>query len=99
MNKLCDCYETEEVVIGYDMIDRPIKRTVSKCYGTPEREECDCKGDVSNCTFYPEKRLQGCDLSDREREELFFYRNFILKHDLLYLCNKEYLEYKKAGSK
>lgn len=26
------------------------------CYGTKEREACDCEGDESRCDFYPEKR-------------------------------------------
>lgn len=95
MNKPCDCYETEEIVIGYDMIGKPIKSTIGRCYGTCERDQCDCKGNVSNCTFYPEKRLQKSNLSDSEREELLFYRNFILKYDLLYLVSEEYSKYKK----
>lgn len=28
------------------------------CYGTKEREECSCDGDVSKCNFYPEKRKE-----------------------------------------
>lgn len=26
------------------------------CYGTKEREECNCEGDLSKCNFYPERR-------------------------------------------
>lgn len=28
------------------------------CYGTKEREECSCNGDISKCNFYPEKRKE-----------------------------------------
>lgn len=29
---------------------------IGECWGTKEREECDCGGDTSKCTFYPEVR-------------------------------------------
>jgi len=33
-----------------------IESEVGVCLGTKEREECDCGGDKTKCTFYPEKR-------------------------------------------
>jgi hypothetical protein len=27
------------------------------CLGTKDRERCDCKGDMNDCDFYPEKRV------------------------------------------
>ena len=41
-NTTCDCYHTE--------YGRP------QCWGTREREYCECGGDESKCDFYPEKR-------------------------------------------
>ena len=29
-----------------------------RCWGTREREPCDCKGDKLNCDFYPEGRKE-----------------------------------------
>ena len=44
----CDCYHKE---FGKDV-----------CYGTKEREECDCGGDKTKCDFYPIKRSEAiCD--------------------------------------
>lgn len=28
------------------------------CWGTREREECTCDGDITKCNFYPEKRKE-----------------------------------------
>ena len=60
MRSKCDCYKTVKTTrftyhpvtgqaIGYD-----VEHGV--CYGTKERDVCDCNGDRINCSFYPEVR-------------------------------------------
>lgn len=49
----CSCYHEREVC--YSSCP-PKFRTYGICYGTRECEECNCGGDESKCTFYPEKR-------------------------------------------
>ena len=48
----CDCYETRTETAG------PWKNNYlyGVCLGTREVEMCNCCGDESKCTFYPEKR-------------------------------------------
>ena len=38
-----------------------IESEVGVCWGTKEKEECDCGGDKTKCTFYPEKREKAND--------------------------------------
>ncbi len=52
----CDCYCTEEQIIGWHTPVDPIIRVVSKCNGTRERDACSCGGDRAKCDFYPEVR-------------------------------------------
>lgn len=48
----CNCYETRTETAG------PWKNNYlyGVCLGTREVEMCNCGGDESKCTFYPEKR-------------------------------------------
>lgn len=55
MNK-CDCYHTEEKIIGWHTPVDPKTTIVHKCNGTRERDECSCGGDRTKCDFYPEVR-------------------------------------------
>jgi len=58
----CDAYHTRkkiQYVKFCPVIDHvPEEVEVSECWGTKEREECNCGGDPSKCTFYPEKRAE-----------------------------------------
>ena len=54
--KKCDCYCTEEQIIGWHTLVDPKTTIVHKCNGTREREECSCGGDRTKCDFYPEVR-------------------------------------------
>lgn len=40
----CTCWHKGSWIRGYDT-----------CWGTKEREPCNCKGDVTNCDFYEKK--------------------------------------------
>lgn len=52
----CNCY-VEETYLTYDNVLRtPNYKTVSRCYGTKEREACSCGGNEAKCNFYPKKR-------------------------------------------
>lgn len=52
----CSCWKTKSVVTKWRN-DTPIDvETVQYCNGTKEQEVCSCRGDVSKCDFYPEKR-------------------------------------------
>ena len=50
----CDCYNVrqETVYTGTASYSRPY----GVCLGTKEIDRCNCYGDESKCTFYPEKR-------------------------------------------
>lgn len=55
MNK-CDCYVEETYPTGYGYTGKPSGyKTICRCNGTKERDECTCGGDERNCDFYPSK--------------------------------------------
>ena len=54
--KKCDCYYTEEQIIGWHTPVDPKTTIVHKCNGTRERDECSCGGDRTKCDFYPKVR-------------------------------------------
>jgi hypothetical protein len=54
--KKCDCYYTEEKIIGWHTPVDPKTTIVHKCNGTREQDECSCCGDRTKCDFYPEVR-------------------------------------------
>lgn len=47
----CDCWHEVEPFCYNDKIN-------GVCYGTKEREYCQCNGDNAKCDFYPEKRKE-----------------------------------------
>ena len=47
----CDCYHQRWV--GKD---KKHLEVIGECWGTKERDECQCGGDPKCCDFYPEKR-------------------------------------------
>ena len=59
MNK-CSCWEEKYQIIGWHNAQTPMfsKKPIQRCNGTKEREECTCDGDITKCTFYPEKRKE-----------------------------------------
>lgn len=54
----CDCYCTEEKIIGWHTPVDPKIKIVHKCNGTRERDECSCGGDRAKCNFYLEVRAK-----------------------------------------
>ena len=59
------------------------------CYGTKEREECDCNGDISKCNFYPEKRKENRGMNTTEmwtkaQEDKMCYETISQEPNLLY---------------
>ena len=62
--KECDCYHTEEEIIGWHTPVDPKTKMTSRCWGTRECEECSCGGDPTKCNFYPEVREKA--LKERE---------------------------------
>ena len=59
------------------------------CYGTKEREECDCNGDESKCNFYPEKRKENRGMNTTEmwtkaQEDKMCYETISQEPNLLY---------------
>ena len=62
----CNCWKTKSVVTKWRN-DTPIDvETVQYCNGTKEQEVCSCRGDVSKCDFYPEKRKGGKGMNTAE---------------------------------
>lgn len=55
MNK-CDCYYTEEQIVGWHTPVDPKIKIVHKCNGTRERDICSCDGERAKCDFYSEVR-------------------------------------------
>lgn len=53
---ICDGYHTEtELYYIYDMFTgkpSPMKTEVGVCWGTKERDRCECGGDRKKCDFY-----------------------------------------------
>lgn len=47
----CDCWHEVQPFCYNDKIN-------GVCYGTKEREYCQCNGDDTKCDFYPEKRKE-----------------------------------------
>ena len=69
----CSCYHEEEIRKFYPFDFEPLTTTVGHCYGTKERDICDCGGDEAKCDFYPEKREKAaaefskmCDMNAKE---------------------------------
>lgn len=56
MMKKCDCYIEDRELADYTPLMKPIYKTVARCNGTRERDECSCGGDRTKCDFYPEVR-------------------------------------------
>lgn len=52
--KKCECYHTRERIV-YNPYTESQKYTEidGECWGTKERDTCHCKGDKSQCDFYP----------------------------------------------
>ena len=87
-------------------------REIPECWGTREKDVCSCKGDMCKCDFYEDirkkakiayakgrkARMEKIYHSD-EHEELLFYRQWILDHDLLFEVLNDYEKYKKLKSK
>lgn len=76
----CDCYFEQEIIDPF-LYDR---RLVGRCNGTKNRGICKCRGNISKCDFYPEKRksIQEKKLKNRDKKELEFYRWWVTKHNL-----------------
>lgn len=98
MNK-CNCYDvfTKLRWVGPDDY---YYTTKYRCLGTPEMEECNCKGDETKCDFYPEKRKRALqkiasELYDTIGDEVDFYRYYILAKDLQDDALIKYEEWKK----
>ena len=70
MEKCCSCYHTETITkYLYDTINGNRvnwEHTIGKCWGTKECEECFCKGEESNCDFYPDIRVKAEEVSKGE---------------------------------
>lgn len=56
MKNKCDCYYEDRYLADYTPLMKPIYKTVTRCNGTRERDECSCGGDRTKCDFYPEVR-------------------------------------------
>lgn len=59
----CSCWKP---LYNYLLENNNIIKTKALCYGTKEREECTCNGDVSRCDFYPEKRKENKTMNTAE---------------------------------
>ena len=59
--KKCDCYHWREEYV-YDTFDpmisgdRKFVRIIGECWGTKEKDRCNCKGDRAKCDFYAHVR-------------------------------------------
>lgn len=51
------------------------------CYGTKERDACDCEGNESKCTFYPEKRITS---ANNNKSDFTYYNTLEELHKLDY---------------
>lgn len=90
MNK-CECYEEKEVVDSCLYV----RKLVSICNGTKERDECCCGGDPAKCDFYPEIREKAYRQTQeyRDTKELEFYRTWIEEHQLKNLVERAFEEW------
>lgn len=55
---VCDCYHVIE--------EKPGKFS-GECWGTKEHERCYCGGNMSHCTYYPEKRNATTDTERKDK--------------------------------
>lgn len=63
MNK-CDCYHIESEarwLVNGDGCAVCGTINVPRCWGTKERDVCDCGGDKSNCNFYERVRIEAAE--------------------------------------
>lgn len=57
--KKCECYHVTERAVYDPLLQQ--KRFIEydgECWGTKERDICNCKGDRCRCDFYPEVRIK-----------------------------------------
>ena len=69
MENCCSSYHTEtKIEYLYDTRGNCVtyEHTIGKCWGTKECEECFCKGDRTNCDFYPDIRAKAEEASKGE---------------------------------
>lgn len=66
MGKICPAWQQETKIMGWHNADEPITKTVNVCWGTKEREACECDGDRSKCDFYENIRAEA---SAKQRPE------------------------------
>ena len=96
----CDCYRVQPIFVGWEF-DRPIyKGTRQICIGTKECDETNCNGDQINCKFYPDVRQKAIEskldnITIDEKDELLFYRHYIVEHNMIDNVLKEYKKWKK----
>lgn len=60
----CDCYHIESEtswLVGGDGSAVRGTTNVPRCWGTKERDVCDCGGDKSKCNFYERVRIEAAE--------------------------------------
>ena len=51
--KKCECYHTRERTLYNPYTPQRYSVTDGECWGTKEKDRCNCKGDKCKCDFYP----------------------------------------------
>lgn len=94
-NKKCSCYQ-EIPYQRYDFSsDMSIIDVVKVCFGTRERDECNCGGDPAKCDFYPEKRekYEGVSITMSEDIQSYIKHKIKLLRQLCVRLTNEQLEH------
>lgn len=84
--KKCECYHTRKRYI-YDPYITSIKHTIveGECWGTKERDICNCKGDRCRCDISPHVKEKALQEERHKKGKVDIVRT--LKHYLD--CNEE----------
>lgn len=73
--KKCDCYHWREEYT-YDTFDpmisgdRKFVKIIGECWGTKEKDRCNCKGDRTKCDFYANVRNKAKEELRKEKEKI-----------------------------
>lgn len=91
MNK-CSCYNEEKRFVDYTPLGTQQFKTVGRCLGTKECEECSCGGDEAKCNFYPEKRAKALSNQVKEYNWHRIFNDFLVQITSITNGKQQYFE-------
>lgn len=68
--KKCECYHEVTRMLYSSILEQLYPTAIDgECWGTKERDICNCQGDKCKCDFYPEVRITAREETRREQKD------------------------------